>query len=285
MRRRNKKTPSHILFSPSRNEVKAFANEKNFSTFVKKILTRYPYLKYQYIMRGFILTTLAILLLSFSHTTYAQQQEKEYTYQVKIVNSKGKPQPNIYAYLKGGDKRKFFKSDANGVLTFIIDGTNVDEWTPVLIIDHERSGGYCDGYVSLRKDTIIYDTKEDVQNLLKAGKPLQANQCEEAPEYPGGISECMRYITKEVIRIMKGRNMSVYDLIYGGNGFPGRTIIRFVIDEEGNVTSPEILRGVDPVLDKIGVEVIKSIPKWKPARVEGKPVPCIYVLPVMYRLQ
>ena len=233
---------------------------------------------------SFILSVF-LLLFVVCFKTSAQQSTNKVIRKVTIVNNEGKPQPNIYAYLKGGDKRKFFKSDANGVLTFIIDGTNVDEWIPVLIIDRERSGGYCDAYVSLRKDTIIYDTKEDVQNLLKAGKPLQANQCEEAPEYPGGISECMRYITKEVIRIMKERNMSVYDLIYGGNGFPGRTIIRFVIDEEGNVTSPEILRGVDPVLDKIGIEVIESMPKWKPARVEGKPVPCIYVLPVMYRLQ
>ena len=233
---------------------------------------------------SFILSVF-LLLFVVCFKTSAQQSTNKVIRKVTIVNNEGKPQPNIYAYLKGGDKRKFFKSDANGVLTFIIDGTNVDEWIPVLIIDRERSGGYCDAYVSLRKDTIIYDTKEDVQNLLKAGKPLQANQCEEAPEYPGGISECMRYITKEVIRIMKERNMSVYDLIYGGNGFPGRTIIRFVIDKEGIVTSPKVLRGVDPGLDKIGLEVIKSMPKWKPAKVEGKPVPCIYVLPVMYRLQ
>ena len=233
---------------------------------------------------SFILSVF-LLLFVVCFKTSAQQSTNKVIRKVTIVNNEGKPQPNIYAYLKGGDKRKFFKSDANGVLTFIIDGTNVDEWIPVLIIDRERSGGYCDAYVSLRKDTIIYDTKEDVQNLLKAGKPLQANQCEEAPEYPGGISECMRYITKEVIRIMKERNMSVYDLIYGGNGFPGRTIIRFVIDEEGNVTFPVVVRGVDPILDKISLEVIKSMPKWKPARVEGKPVPCIYVLPVMYRLQ
>ena len=74
-------------------------------------------------MRGFILTTLAILLLSFSHTTYAQQQEKEYTYQVKIVNSKGKPQPNIYAYYETNKKeRNYFKSDSNGIMT--ITSTN-----------------------------------------------------------------------------------------------------------------------------------------------------------------
>jgi hypothetical protein len=124
--------------------------------------------------------------------------------------------------------------------------------------------------------------EEDVQKLLQAGKPLQVYHCEEMPEYPGGTGECVRYMMNEAVRIMKERNIPV---CHGCCGIPGRTIIRFVIDKEGNVTSPEVLRGVDPVLDKIGLEVIKSMPKWKPGKVEGKPVPCIYVLPVMYELQ
>ena len=227
-------------------------------------------------------TAILLLFIGSFKTVSAKESANKVIRKVTIVNNEGKPQQDIYAYLKGGDKRKFFKSDANGVLTFIVDTTKVKKWDTVLIIDHERSDGYCDGYVSLQDETITYDTKEDVQKLLQAGKPLQVNQCEEAPEYPGGHYECMRYITKEVVRIMGERNISICD---GGCGIPGRTIIRFVIDKEGIVTSPEVLRGVDPGLDKIGLEVIKSMPKWKPAKVEGKPVPCIYVLPVMYRLQ
>ena len=101
------------------------------------------------------------------------------------------------------------------------------------------------------------------------------------PEYPGGTGECVRDMMNEAVRIMKERNILV---CHGCCGIPGRTIIQFVIDKDGNVTSPEVLRGVDPVLDKIGLEVIKSMPMWKPGKVEGKPVPCIYVLPVMFRL-
>ena len=200
----------------------------------------------------FILSVFLLLFIACFKTS-AQESANKVIRKVTIVNNEGKPQQDIYAYLKGGDKRKFFKSDANGVLTFIVDTTKYKKWDKVLIIDHERSDGYCDGYVSLQDETITYDTKEDVQKLLQAGKPL-----------------------------MGERNISICD---GGCGIPGRTIIRFVIDKEGIVTSPEVLRGVDPGLDKIGLEVIKSMPKWKPGKVEGKPVPCIYVLPVMYELR
>ena len=230
----------------------------------------------------FIPTAILLLFIGSLKTAIAQESANKVIRKVTIVNNEGKPQPDIYAYLKGGDKRKFFKSDANGVLTYIVDTTNVDKWDTVLIIDHERSGGYRDGYVSLEDEAETYDTKEDVQKLLQAGKPLQVNHCEEMPEYPGGTGECVRYMMNEAVRIMKERNIPV---CHGCCGIPGRTIIRFVIDKEGNVTSPEVLRGVDPVLDKIGLEVIKSMPKWKPGKVEGKPVPCIYVLPMMYELR
>ena len=229
----------------------------------------------------FILSVFLLLFIA-QFKTSAQESANKVIRKVTIVNNEGKPQPDIYAYLKGGDKRKFFKSDANGVLTFIVDTSKVKKWDTVLIIDHERSGGYRDGYVSLEDETETYDTKEDVQKLLQAGKPLQVNHCEEMPEYPGGTGECVRYMMNEAVRIMKERNIPV---CHGGCGIPGRTIIRFIIDEEGNVTFPVVVRGVDPILDKISLEVIKSMPKWKPGKVEGKPVPCIYVLPVMYRLQ
>lgn len=229
-----------------------------------------------------ILSVFLLFFMGSFHTARAQKSANKVICKVTIVNHEGKPQPDIYAYLKGRDKRKFFKSDANGVLTFIVDTTNVDEWTPVLVIDHERSDGYRNVNVTLRKDTVTYDKKEDVQQLLKAGKPLQVYHCEEAPEYPGGIGKCTRYMMEEAVRIMKERNIPV---CHGGCGIPGRTIIRFIIDKEGNVTSPVVVRAVDPTLDKIGLEVVQSMPKWKPGKLEGKSVSCIYTLPVMYRIQ
>ena len=238
--------------------------KKKFSTFVKKILTRYPYLKYQYIMRGFILTTLAILLLSFSHTTYAQQQEKEYTYQVKIVNSKGKPQPNIYAYYETNKKeRNYFKSDSNGIMTITSTNRYVE-----MRIDAEKSKGYLYNSFSPLKQTIVYNTQKDYETALNE-KVYNIIDCDEYPEFPGGLEEYRNYIRKK-INTEKAK-------LPGTSHFPfGRVIIQCVIDKEGCITLPCITKSMDTYMDKLALEIIQSMPKWKPAKIGNKPVSCLY---------
>ena len=86
-------------------------------------------------------TAILLLFIGSFKTVSAQESTNKVIRKVTIVNNEGKPQPDIYAYLKGGDERKFFKSDANGVLTFIVDTSKVKKWDTVLIIDHERSDG------------------------------------------------------------------------------------------------------------------------------------------------
>ena len=116
-------------------------------------------------MKTFILTSLAILLLSINHTAQAQQQ-KEYTYHVKIINSKGKPQPNIYAYHENyyTKERKYFKSDKNGMMT--ITSTEV---CVKMYIDAEKSNGLHRKFFSFYrepKESIVYDTKKEIEKAM-----------------------------------------------------------------------------------------------------------------------
>lgn len=50
----------------------------------------------------------------------------------------------------------------------------------------------------------------------------------------------------------------------GEMGPQGRVIIRFVVDKEGNVVNPKVVRSVDPYLDKEALRIINQMPKWKP---------------------
>lgn len=68
-------------------------------------------------------------------------------------------------------------------------------------------------------------------------------------------------------------------------GIEGRIIVRFVIDKKGNVVSPVITKGADPLLDEEVIRMIHTMPRWKPARKNGKPVSSIYNLPVSFKLQ
>ena len=98
---------------------------------------------------------------------------------------------------------------------------------------------------------------------------------EEQPEFPGGMGECMKWLSK---------NMK-YPQIAQENGVQGRVIVQFVVNKDGSIVDAVVARGVDPQLDKEALRVVGQMPKWKPGKQRGKEVRVRYTLPVMFRLQ
>ena len=97
---------------------------------------------------------------------------------------------------------------------------------------------------------------------------------EEMPEYPGGLEECMKFLSKNI----------KYPVEAHKNGIQGRVIVSFVITDEGDIEDPVVVRGVDPLLDAEALRVIKLMPKWKPGKQRGKAVNVKFTLPIMFRL-
>ena len=98
---------------------------------------------------------------------------------------------------------------------------------------------------------------------------------EEMPEFPGGMGECMKFL---------GKNIK-YPQISQENGVQGRVIVQFVVNQDGSIVDPVVVRGVDPYLDKEALRVIAMMPKWKPGKQRGKAVRVKFTVPVMFRLQ
>ena len=98
---------------------------------------------------------------------------------------------------------------------------------------------------------------------------------EEMPEFPGGMAECMKWLSK---------NMK-YPTISQENGVQGRVIVQFVVNRDGSIVDAVVASGVDPYLDKEALRVVGLMPKWKPGKQRGKEVRVKYTLPVMFRLQ
>jgi TonB family protein len=64
----------------------------------------------------------------------------------------------------------------------------------------------------------------------------------------------------------------------------GTVIVESVIDEQGNVTNPRVLRGLPLGLDRSAVAAVQTW-KFKPATLNGKPVKVYYVLTVRFQVQ
>jgi protein TonB len=98
---------------------------------------------------------------------------------------------------------------------------------------------------------------------------------EEQPEFPGGNAAMMKFLSDNI----------KYPVIAQENGIQGRVITNFVVERDGSITDVQVVRGVDPSLDKEAVRVIQSMPKWKPGKQRGSPVRVRFTLPVVFRLQ
>lgn len=98
---------------------------------------------------------------------------------------------------------------------------------------------------------------------------------EKQPEFPGGAQAMMKYLAENI----------KYPMIAQENGIQGRVICQFVVNKDGSIVDIQVVRSVDPSLDKEAVRVIKSMPKWKPGMQRGKAVRVKFTLPVVFRLQ
>ena len=98
---------------------------------------------------------------------------------------------------------------------------------------------------------------------------------EEQAQYPGGMAECMKFLSKNI----------KYPTISQENGVKGRVIVQFVVNRDGSIVDAKVMRGVDPYLDKEALRVVGLMPKWSPGKQRGKAVRSQFILPVMFRLQ
>ena len=98
---------------------------------------------------------------------------------------------------------------------------------------------------------------------------------EQMPMFPGGDGALMGYL----------RDNIHYPTVAAENGVQGRVVVGFVGERDGSITDVNILRGVDPSLDREAMRVVKSMPKWTPGKQNGSAVRVKYQVPVSFRLQ
>ena len=99
--------------------------------------------------------------------------------------------------------------------------------------------------------------------------------CEEMPDFPGGMVECMKWLANNV----KYPEEAIQ------NKKEGRVIVQFVVNKDGSIMDAKVVRSIDPLLDKEALRVINLMPKWKPGKNQGEAVRVRYTMPVMFRLK
>ncbi len=100
---------------------------------------------------------------------------------------------------------------------------------------------------------------------------------EDMPTFNGGepATEFRKYIAQNLR----------YPEIAAENGISGRVIVQFAVNKVGTVVDANVVRSVDPALDKEAVRVVMTSPKWTPGKQRGKAVKVLFTFPINFVLQ
>jgi TonB family protein len=69
------------------------------------------------------------------------------------------------------------------------------------------------------------------------------------------------------------------------NNLKGRVILKFILDENGEITNLSIAETAHPVLDKEAERVVLSSPNWIPAKINNHPVKVFIEFPINFVLR
>ena len=97
------------------------------------------------------------------------------------------------------------------------------------------------------------------------------------------------YLTAEKMPAIKGGMASIgkkvqYPRIAREMGIQGVVYVGFIVDPEGKVIEPKILKSVAKPLDEEALRVITKEVKFTPGYYQGKAVPVRMVLPIRFRI-
>ena len=205
-----------------------------------------------------------------------QDKDKLVTYKGKVVDKDGKPVEGAELLIDGSHKLpqdQSFVTDKNGNFSFM-----AFENAHIGVIWNKNDKYMLKG--------IRYDQKERTNLKIVMDDQWQnppSNDpnnpvfevVEIMPDFPdGGMSGLMQFLSKNI----------QYPINAQKNHTQGRVTVQFVVNKDGSISEPKIIRGVDPDLDGEAIRVISLMPKWKPGMQKGQPVRVKYTVPVMFRL-
>ena len=98
---------------------------------------------------------------------------------------------------------------------------------------------------------------------------------EQQPQFPGGETALLKYLQENIKYPPKALKDSIQ----------GRVVVQFVVDKAGSVGEVKVVRSVDKDLDEEAVRIVKTLPKFFPARQNGQAIAVWYTLPVTFKLQ
>ena len=115
---------------------------------------------------------------------------------------------------------------------------------------------------------------EEHSVIVQAEPTEPYNFVEYMPTFKGGENALTAWLTKN----------TQYPTVAAEQGIQGTVYLRFVVNPDGSIGNVEIVRPLNPSLDREARRVVSAMPAWNPGRQNGVAVPVYFSLPIVFRL-
>lgn len=133
-------------------------------------------------------------------------------------------------------------------------------------------------------EPIITEQKEEDKNLEeeKENEPINENPddpevlriVEELPQFPGGMVEYMKWLTKNLR----------YPPAALSRKIQGRVMVSFIVEKDGSVTNFKLEQRANTFLDNEALRVLSKMPNWTPGKENGKVCRSKVAVPVVFAI-
>ena len=85
--------------------------------------------------------------------------------------------------------------------------------------------------------------------------PLNFRIVEQLPEFPGGMSAFVKWITDNLKYPYSAQNQKI----------KGRVVITFIVNRDGTTSELKVSKSAHPILDREAMRVMRMMPRWSAA--------------------
>lgn len=189
-----------------------------------------------------------------------KQSGRTFSVQGKLL-SYGKPVAGAEIQIQGTGR----KATSNQMGEFTIDA----DYSHLIVI---RANGMENRYLEIQPFLTHTDGPYTIMMRPKGSGRIYST-VEQMPEYPGGMKAFFNYIDRKLRPAQLAEE----------TGVEGVTVIQFVVEKDGEVTLPSIVRPLDARLDTAALQAIETMPRWIAGKDNGVKVRCKYSVPIRFK--
>lgn len=207
-----------------------------------------------------LIVALAVVLFAFEHKSYDKKEEVVITTEAKteveemvIQTQQDQPEPPKQEVELSTTEFEIVSDDVEITNKFDLDALTSDVNGEVYVPT-----------VEIKEQVVEVEEEEEIFQVV-----------EQTAMFPGGYQAMNKYLRDNIKYPQQAKE----------TGTQGKVFLTFVVEKDGSITDIKILRDIGSGCGEEAIRVVKSMPKWTPAKQRGKTVRQQFNLPVSFALQ